>query len=155
MNAIIRKAVVSDSSEIFRLVNSNLDDYFAPEVIDFFLMQWPDGQLLATDYCGNPIGVLIGARLSGNRATISLLAVESGVRSKGIGSALIDRFRQECLMNGISMIQLEVRTTNDGAIAFYKKHGFSIIETLDDYYNDGGSAYRMSSPVFGRTDQAF
>lgn len=155
MNAMIRKAMVSDSSEISRVVNSNLDDYFAPEVIDFFLMQWPDGQFLATDYCGNPIGVLMSAKLSGGRATISLLAVEADVRSRGIGSTLINRFRQECLMNGISMIQLEVRTTNKNAISFYQGHGFSVTETLDGYYNNGGSAYRMTSSVFNKTDQAF
>lgn len=148
MNVLVRKAVASDSADILRIVNTNLDDYFLPEVIDFFIMQWPDGQFLATDFIGNPIGTLVGAKLSGNRATISLLAVNTDVRSKGVGTALINRFRQECIINGITSIQLEVRTTNESAIAFYKKQGFTILERLDCFYNNGGSAFRMVSPSF-------
>lgn len=148
MSVLVRKAVASDSTDILRIVNTNLDDYFLPEVIDFFIVQWPDGQFLATDFIGNPVGALVGARLSGNRATISLLAVNADARSKGVGTALINRFRQECIINGITSIQLEVRTTNESAIAFYKKQGFTILERLDCFYNNGGSAFRMVSPSF-------
>lgn len=155
MNAMIRRAMISDSSEINRIVNYNLDDYFSPEVIDFFLMQWPNGQFVASDYMGNPIGVLLSTRILDNCVSITLLAVNADARSKGIGTALMNRFRQECLMNGIKVISLEVRTTNVKAIKFYQKHNFLICETMENYYNDGGSAYRMSSPVFKRTDQAF
>ncbi|GAI46019.1 unnamed protein product [marine sediment metagenome] len=40
-------------------------------------------------------------------------------------------------------LELEVRTDNDIAIKFYKKHGFKIAETLHEFYQDGKSAYTM------------
>jgi ribosomal protein S18 acetylase RimI-like enzyme len=47
------------------------------------------------------------------------------------------------MMEGYSMMQLEVRTTNASAIRFYEKQGFRISETLPNFYSNGGSAYRM------------
>ena len=40
----IRKATAKDLDGIFAVINLNLDDYFAPEAIGFFLSQWPEGQ---------------------------------------------------------------------------------------------------------------
>ena len=43
----IRKATAKDLDGIFAVINLNLDDYFAPEAIGFFLSQWPEGQFVA------------------------------------------------------------------------------------------------------------
>lgn len=143
MNCIIRQTAPADAGAVLALVNNNLDDYFHPDIVDFFLMQWPTGQFIATDFLNRPLGVLVGSRLSRGRASISLLAVNSGVRSMGVGTQLLAYFRRRCMMEGYSMMQLEVRTTNASAIRFYEKQGFRISETLPNFYSNGGSAYRM------------
>lgn len=137
----------NDITDVFAVLNLNLDDYFAPEVIGFFLTQWPEGQFVAETYAGRIVGALCGSRLGGNRASVALLAVDSSVRGKGAGSALLSDLRQACLMQGISTIQLEVRTTNVSAISFYQRRGFVVSEHLPSFYNDGGDGYRMVSPV--------
>lgn len=141
--AVIRLAGTRDSERVFSLMNTNLDDYFAPEVINYFQMQWPNGQLVADDFTGRTVGAICGARLDGGRASIALFAVDSDHRHSGVGSQLLDHFKTRCMMEGMSLIQLEVRTTNKGAIRFYEMRGFTITEHLHSFYNDGGDGYRM------------
>ena len=143
MNCIIRQTAPADAGAVLALVNNNLDDFFHPDIVDFFLMQWPTGQFIATDFLNRPLGVLVGSRLSRGRASISLLAVNHDVRSMGIGTQLLTYVRRRCMMEGYSMMQLEVRTTNASAIRFYEKHGFRVSENLLNFYSNGGSAYRM------------
>ena len=147
MNCIIRQTAPADAGAVLALVNNNLDDFFHPDIVDFSLMQWPTGQFIATDFLNRPLGVLVGSRLSRGRASISLLAVNHDVRSMGIGTQLLTYFRRRCMMEGYSMMQLEVRTTNASAIRFYEKHGFRVSENLLNFYSNGGSAYRMICSV--------
>lgn len=137
----------ADLQQAFAVLNLNLDDYFAPEVIEFFLAQWPEGQFVATSVTGEVVGVLCGSRLSGGRASVALLAVDSRWRGEGVGTSLLDQVRRACMFSGIRTLQLEVRTTNASAIGFYTRRGFHIVETLPGFYNDGGSGYRMVCDV--------
>ena len=50
-------------------------------------------------------------------------------------------------MEGVGVMQLEVRSMNLRAKGFYEAHGFSVIECFENFYADGGDAYRMSAFV--------
>lgn len=145
----IRRMTANDIDGVFAVLNLNLTDYFAPEVVAFFLAQWPEGQFVAESVTGEIAGALCGARLGGNRASISLLAVDSRFRGRGAGTMLLDALRRACMMEGLTTIQLEVRTGNSSAIEFYKHHGFVLAENLPCYYSDGGDGYRMVSATYG------
>lgn len=133
----------ADLMQVYGILNLNLDDYFSEDVVLFFLQQWPAGQFVATDYSGRIVGVLCGAMLDRGRASVSLLAVDGCCRGSGIGSSLLENLFVACRMNGLTSVQLEVRTTNLSAIGFYTRKGFVITENLPMFYNDGGSGYRM------------
>ncbi len=145
----IRKMTAKDIDSVFAVLNLNLDNYFAPDVIAFFLAQWPEGQFVAESVTGGIVGALCGARLDNGRASVSLLAVDFRSRGVGVGTSLLTALRRACVIEGISTIQLEVRTTNKFAIEFYTHHGFSVFESLPGFYNDGGDGYRMVSSVLG------
>ncbi len=147
--AIIRQAGEKDLEGVFVLMNSNLDEFFPPSVIMFFQEQWPQGQFVATDVFGNILGAICGSRLEGGRVSISLFAVDESCRGQGIGQQLLDTFRRRCYMDGYSIIQLEVRTSNLLAKRFYEKRGFRVTEHLHGFYNDGGDGYRMVMFVSG------
>ncbi len=134
----------ADVMPVFGILNSNLDDFFSEDVVCFFLQQWPEGQFVATDYRGTVIGALCAARLGPGRASVNLLAVDSRHRHAGAGSALMESLERACIMNGITTVQLEVRTTNSDAVRFYSRRGFRVTESLPGFYNDGGSGYRMA-----------
>ena len=44
----------------------------------------------------------------------------------------------------ITKVDLEVRTTNQGALEFYLKRGFNLREKLLQFYQNGEDAYSMS-----------
>lgn len=50
------------------------------------------------------------------------------------GKKLLTHVLDLCAKQNISEIYLHVQTNNDDAIAFYKKYGFEITETIQNYY---------------------
>jgi len=146
---LIRQAGPGDAFRIYAVMNGNLDDYFAQEVIEFFLAQWPTGQFIAEDIFGNTEGALCGSRLSNGRVSVSLLAVNASKRGRGIGTSLLDSFKRRCFMEGHSLIQLEVRVGNPKAIGFYRRNGFEVSEHLPGFYSDSTDAYRMVCRLSG------
>ena len=46
-------------------------------------------------------------------------------------------------------VQLEVKSSNLGAIRFYERRGFIRAEELPGFYNDGSDGIRMVSSSFG------
>jgi len=80
-------------------------------------------------------GFLI-ARQVADEAEVLNLAVLTEARRKGQASALLaaafDRFRRL----GVTRVFLEVRESNQPAIAFYRKHGFAPSGRRKAYYRD-------------------
>jgi ribosomal protein S18 acetylase RimI-like enzyme len=72
-----------------------------------------------------------------------MLSVNDNNRKQGIGSALLWQFLSEMKNHQITQVELEVRTTNQGALEFYKKQGFILREKLQQFYQNGEDAYSM------------
>ena len=102
----VRQAGGSDVPAMFRIYNSNLDDYFAPENIEFFMLQWPRGQLVAETVTGCIAGSLSSYLMEDGTASIALLAVDAPYRRMGAGKALINQLKTECWASGIKRMQL-------------------------------------------------
>lgn len=136
-----------DEGGAYSVILRSLDEYYAPEVVSYFLMQWPAGQIVACDFTGKIIGYLAGARLGPGRCSVSLFCIDPLYRSKGVGSMMLSRFVQSALMEGITHIQLEVKENNTSAIRFYTKNGFTASERLENFYNDGSTGIRMVHTV--------
>jgi ribosomal-protein-alanine N-acetyltransferase len=56
---------------------------------------------------------------------------------------MMDSFLQACAMRGLRRIELEVRTSNEEAIRFYKIYGFELAGVLPKFYTDGEDGYKM------------
>ncbi|MCF2553995.1 ribosomal protein S18-alanine N-acetyltransferase [Faecalicatena contorta] len=56
---------------------------------------------------------------------IARIAVSQQFRRQGAGSVLFRALVEKCLGKGISRILLDVRQSNQNAIAFYRSHGFT------------------------------
>ena len=73
------------------------------------------------------------------------LAVGPNWRRRGFGSILLNTALADCRANGYEAAFLEVRESNQRAISFYKKHGFSVSGRRPNYYrNPDESALTMS-----------
>lgn len=67
---------------------------------------------------------------------ITNVSVNPEFRRKNIASKLIKTLIDECYAKMIKYITLEVRVSNDAAIALYEKFGFKSIGVRKKYYQD-------------------
>ena len=80
---------------------------------------------------------------------INKIAVAESERRKGIALVLMNECEEFARQNGIGTISLEVRESNDGAQAFYKRLGFSALYLRPRYYPDGEAAVVMMRELDG------
>lgn len=82
---------------------------------------------------------------------ILYLNVEDRFMNKGIGSFLLNEVIRKSLLRGCQAISLYVRTDNDHAIRFYKKHGFFIsLFTPKKSIGDHFLMTKILSPSFSK-----
>lgn len=139
----VRRAGGADVPSMYGIYTENLDDYVSADAIEFFMLQWPRGQLVAEAVTGGTAGALSSFVMEDGAVSVALLAVGGPFRGMGAGSALMDRIIAESIAVGAPRVQLEVRVTNSSAISFYERRGFVRTETVHGIYDDGGDGYRM------------
>ena len=75
------------------------------------------------------------------------IAVRPEARRRGIGSALLATVLEQARCTGAMTLSLEVRETNIGALAFYRRYGLIITGFRRGYYPDGETAAIMEREV--------
>jgi len=86
------------------------------------------------------------SRDSGHIITIDVLAASRGT---GVGSLLLGAAESRLGRAGCSSVQLETAVDNIAALSFYKKHGYSVIETSPRYYANGVDALVLKKELPG------
>jgi [ribosomal protein S18]-alanine N-acetyltransferase len=85
---------------------------------------------------GNLVGFAVACFLQGeNAAELETLMVEPAHRRQGIGSALIAACMAWADRAGASKMTLEVRASNEVALALYRHCGFSVTGMRRAYYS--------------------
>jgi ribosomal-protein-alanine N-acetyltransferase len=75
------------------------------------------------------------------------IAVLPERRRKGIATALLAEAMEGMRHYKAKQCYLEVRVTNEGGIALYKKMGFEVTRTIGGYYSDGEDAHVMNKKL--------
>ncbi|XP_015785634.1 N-alpha-acetyltransferase 50-like [Tetranychus urticae] len=68
------------------------------------------------------------------RVYIMTLGCLPSYRRLGIGALLLEHVLNYAQENGLDSLYLHVQINNENALAFYKKFGFEIIDTKENYY---------------------
>ena len=84
---------------------------------------------------GRVAGVLFG-RVAADEYEILNLAVGQSFRRRGVATRLLRAAIEKAQAEGARQFYLEVRASNEGAIAFYSKLGFQICGRRANYYSD-------------------
>ena len=83
----------------------------------------------------------------GKRLYVMIVGVLAAYRGMQIGTTLLETVLDHASKyhHEVKSIYLHVQTSNDDAVAFYKKFGFEIVETVEDYYTRvlPKSAYKL------------
>jgi ribosomal-protein-alanine N-acetyltransferase len=83
-------------------------------------------------------------RYGDQRAHLNLLAVEPSWRRRGIGRALLRWLEETAVTAGVFHIDLELRSANASAYAFYAALGYREVGRVPAYYQGVEHAVRMS-----------
>lgn len=76
----------------------------------------------------------IGMYLSIDEGEITNVAVAPDARRQGVGQELLLQIKREAKQRAVGRLVLEVRTSNEGAIALYEKNGFSVAGVRKGFY---------------------
>ena len=126
---------VDDLDELMLFLDKNLTENYDKDVFPKIHKKWPEGFLLVKEK-EKIVGVGTGAILPNEKLRILIIAVNKEHQGKGIGKDLIHRMIESSKLFKIKKITLEVRVDSD-AVKFYQKLGFSKVDLLPCYYQDG------------------
>ena len=92
------------------------------------------------------IGAFIVAHAgpSGHIITIDVVAA---ARRSGVGSMLLRAAEDRLRAAGSQVVGLETAVDNLAALAFYKRHGYSVVRAWPRYYSNGVDALVMSKEL--------
>lgn len=83
-----------------------------------------------------------------DEAEIARIAISEEVRRRGVGKGLLDYTCECCREKQIERLLLDVRESNEGAIAFYEKYGFRTDGIRKNFYDlPQENAVLMSRPL--------
>jgi len=92
---------------------------------------------------GTVVGFAVGRVDDETSAHVLTLDVVPEARRRRVGTRLMEVLHQEFRKSGVLLAVLEVDTSNDGALKFYRAFGYEIVETIRGYYKGCRDAHRM------------
>lgn len=144
----IRPAVDSDLGQILEIENLCFVDPWKKEDISYEMHSNPYSNLWVIEYSNTALGLrqVVGFCdfwITFDSATICQIAVHPDLQRMHIGSELMDEVISELKVKRVRTMTLEVRKSNEKAINFYKKYGFTISHIKEGYYINGEDALYM------------
>lgn len=131
----IRKFRPDDSVALAKILHSSAEASQWPPESYQQLTRLPGSVALVCEADGRVSGFLI-ARQVLDEAEVLNVAVLPEARRKGQASALLAAACEQLRRSGVLRVFLEVRASNQPAIAFYRKHGFNESGRRKAYYRD-------------------
>jgi ribosomal-protein-alanine N-acetyltransferase len=98
---------------------------------------------------GKAQGFIVAHR--GPTGHIVTIDVDPGTRRSGVGSALLQAAEDRLHAAGSHAVGLETAVDNVSALAFYKRHGYSVLRTWPRYYSNGVDALVMKKDLNGNS----
>lgn len=83
----------------------------------------------------SPLGFLVAWHVVDELHVLNV-ATAIVARRRGIGSLLVSEALAYAKANGVRLVLLEVRRSNEPAIRLYEKHGFVVTNVRERYYSD-------------------
>ncbi len=133
----------NQDGQVVEMIYSDLDEVMAIER-DAFSDPW-DRDAFRSDI-DSPHVIALVVRIGGHCAGylncialddygyIANIAVDGRHRSQGWGRKLLEELKQRLLAKGIDQMVLDVRTSNDRALRFYEKYGFTMVTRRKGFY---------------------
>ena len=105
-------------------------------------LQGEGAHCIVAEVPGAVAGFILTERAS-DLAHVITLDVLAQFRRRSVGSELLRAAEQEAASHGCTAMYLETATTNNPAIALWKKHGYGQVDVVKNYYGQGQHAFQM------------
>lgn len=92
----------------------------------YYLLALDDGEIIG----------YVGVWLLGEEGHITNVAVAPEMRGRGVGAALLAELMRIAMERSVRSMTLEVRPSNEAALALYRKFGFRSVGRRPHYYTD-------------------
>ncbi len=132
MNLVITKAKAIDLHAITSLEIDVFNQTFTADYVDTFLQ---NESLLVAKNNNSVVGV-VGWFEQEDFAEIIMIGVKKEFRNQQIGSMLLKACISMLLSKRINKLFIEVRKSNEAAIALYRKTGFVFNRKREKYYQN-------------------
>ena len=148
-NLLIKQANINQLDEI-KIIIKNLYPYsrfykINAKKVDDFYFEWVKKAILGQfdDICFvytevEKIKGFITLKVKNKELYIGLIGVDKNETSKGIGKELLIKAIEFGKLHSCEKIVVATQTENKGAINFYKKNGYKIIQEEKWFYYKGG-----------------
>jgi ribosomal-protein-alanine N-acetyltransferase len=93
--------------------------------------------------CGYILTCMRGRATSATAELVSI-AVDPDAQRCGAASALLESTLRRLRRRSIARFSLIVKVTNQPALRFYEKYGFTKVRTVRQYYEDAADGYLMA-----------
>jgi ribosomal-protein-alanine N-acetyltransferase len=145
----IEFATAADAAEISRLshqyIEYNLRRVYTPARVRRAIQSASKNVVVARQD-----GALLGFAImtySRDSANLDLLAVKKSCRRRGVASRLLKWLERVALTAGIANVFVQVRETNPGAVRFYQRMGYQVVDEVASYYQRRESALIMCKGI--------
>lgn len=146
----IRRCRAADLDRILAIENLSFgEDAYDRELFVEFFGKCGEFFLVAErnrKVCGYIVTCMRG-RDAPSGAELVSVAVAPAERGKGAASALWTGTLRRLRRRRVPRISLMVKVTNQAAIEFYVKNGFTKVRVVRRYYEDGADAFLMAREV--------
>ena len=148
MTAELRVATLDDLQSLVDLEAVTFpEDPWTPFMLADELSSPASRYWIATNEAGDPVGYG-GVKVGGDQADVMTIGVAPHARGRGVGRAILDALLDWARQVGAADIFLDVRPSNEGAIALYNSRGFVEIGRRPRYFrNPVEEAVEMRAPL--------
>jgi ribosomal-protein-alanine N-acetyltransferase len=95
----------------------------------------------------DPAGGMALARLAADECELLTLAVLPARQRRGLGRRLLAAVMARAAAHAAAAMFLEVKASNAGALALYRRAGFAPVGLRRQYYADGADAWVLRAPL--------
>lgn len=142
---MIRTAVIHDLEKIVQLEEKVFGASLGYSFLKSELLENEFSHIYVYTLNNEVIGYLSFRQIDTNADILNFL-VDTPYQGQGIGSQLFEHALLEMKSSGVNSLVLEVRVSNQKAIAFYEKYGAVIVTVIPNYY-DKEDGYMMHMEV--------
>lgn len=142
----IRQATTDDLETLYRIERECFTlEAFTKEQLTC-LLENPKGISLIAQINGEIVGFIMGLIYDHDTArTGHVYTIDVAVkhRRKGIGMELLKELERRFVKNGVEICSLEARRENVAALELYRKHGYTEVDVLKNFYSEGVDGVRL------------